>query len=163
MIQTFWTSEKEEELKRLHAEGLSMSLIAERIGCGRNAVIGKAYRLELPGREIKQTKNRQSSASRPKKAKTEHKSKLRIVNGGGGSMRMLFSVAANLEPLRCVEVEPRNLTLAELGHNDCRFIAGDTSDALYCGLPIFKRSYCIKHFWLCYFLPERRREMRRAA
>lgn len=46
-----WTPERVEALKRLHAEGLSNSQIAGRLGgVSRNAVIGKISRMGLAGR-----------------------------------------------------------------------------------------------------------------
>lgn len=48
-----WTEERIETLRKLWAQGLSGSRIAERLGpeFTPNSVIGKAHRLELPGRE----------------------------------------------------------------------------------------------------------------
>src|SRR5689334_13015943 len=46
-----WTDERVELLKKLWAEGLSASQIAQRLGgVTRNAVIGKVHRLGLAGR-----------------------------------------------------------------------------------------------------------------
>lgn len=43
-----WTPEAEAALRKLYAEGLSSSQIAEQIGCpSRNAVIGKVHRLGI--------------------------------------------------------------------------------------------------------------------
>lgn len=48
-----WTEERVALLKRLWADGLSASQIADRIGgITRNAVIGKVTRLGLPGRVV---------------------------------------------------------------------------------------------------------------
>jgi hypothetical protein len=47
-----WPDETVERLTKMWADGLSATIIAMRIGCGlsRNAIIGKANRLNLPGR-----------------------------------------------------------------------------------------------------------------
>ena len=45
MIVTFWTTEKDRQLRRLEAAGLSAAQIADRIGATRNAVIGRSARL----------------------------------------------------------------------------------------------------------------------
>jgi GcrA cell cycle regulator len=47
--QFVWTDEQVAALKRLHAEGLSASQIAKKLGhgCTRSAVIGKLHRLKL--------------------------------------------------------------------------------------------------------------------
>jgi GcrA cell cycle regulator len=46
----------QDDLRRLWAEGLSASQIGDSLGVTRNAVIGKAHRLNLPSREIVVTK-----------------------------------------------------------------------------------------------------------
>lgn len=59
-------------------------------------------------------------------------------------------------PIKCVALEPRNLTLEQLGDNDCRFIPGD--DHLFCGHP--KKagsSYCGFHHAICTELPRNSR------
>lgn len=45
-----WTEDAIQALRRMWAEGLSTAAIGRRLGCGKNAVIGKAYRLDLPPR-----------------------------------------------------------------------------------------------------------------
>lgn len=50
MTQTFWTEEKCKALVRLWAEGASASHIGRQLGCGKNAVLSKRQRLDLPRR-----------------------------------------------------------------------------------------------------------------
>jgi hypothetical protein len=45
MTVTFWTAERDKQLRRLEAAGLSAAQIAGRIGTTRNAVIGRSVRL----------------------------------------------------------------------------------------------------------------------
>jgi hypothetical protein len=45
MTVIFWTAEKDKQLRRLEAAGLSAAQIADRIGATRNAVIGRSARL----------------------------------------------------------------------------------------------------------------------
>ncbi len=63
--ETSWTEERLVLLKKLWDEGLSISQIGEQLGVTRNAVAGKAHRMDL--------KKRQSpiTASSKKPAKTE--------------------------------------------------------------------------------------------
>ena len=49
-IGNVWTSERLEELKKLWAEGLSISQIGESLGVSRNSIAGKAHRMGLPKR-----------------------------------------------------------------------------------------------------------------
>ena len=71
-----WTDERVEQLKQFWDEGLSCSRIAERMNCGlsRNAVIGKATRLKLPGRLTEKRKARTHYRSGP--ASYEEKQRL---------------------------------------------------------------------------------------
>ncbi|WP_232479071.1 GcrA family cell cycle regulator, partial [Roseomonas rosulenta] len=45
-----WTTEAIERLKALWAEGHSTAEIGRRMGISKNAVVGKAHRLNLPAR-----------------------------------------------------------------------------------------------------------------
>ncbi|MBT6442284.1 MAG: hypothetical protein HOK61_07650, partial [Alphaproteobacteria bacterium] len=47
---TTWTPERVEQLKKLWDEGLTTAEIGKRIDVSKNAVVGKAHRLELPSR-----------------------------------------------------------------------------------------------------------------
>ena len=58
-----WTDERLEELKKLWAQGLSISQIGEALGVSRNAIAGKAHRMGLP--------KRPSPISKPKAEKPE--------------------------------------------------------------------------------------------
>ena len=53
----FWTDERVERLKTLMAEGHSCSVIGAILGTTRNAIIGKASRLDLPRPATKVGKN----------------------------------------------------------------------------------------------------------
>lgn len=50
IIKTLWTPERDEELRRLVATGLSYGLIGRTMGITKNAVIGRAHRLFLDPR-----------------------------------------------------------------------------------------------------------------
>ena len=49
-METFWTEERVAQLGKLWAEGLSTAEIGRRLGITKNAVVGKAHRLNLQGR-----------------------------------------------------------------------------------------------------------------
>jgi GcrA cell cycle regulator len=49
-MEMFWTSERIELLSSLWAEGLSTAEIGRRLGVTKNAVVGKAHRLQLTPR-----------------------------------------------------------------------------------------------------------------
>ena len=70
-----WTPERIGELEKLWAEGLSTAEIGRRIGVSKNAVVGKAHRLGLPGRQspieskrLKQTPRSAAPEAQPQEA-----------------------------------------------------------------------------------------------
>jgi hypothetical protein len=67
MTVTFWTAEKDKQLQRLEAAGLSAAQIADRIGTTRNAVIGRSVRLRgliFPSQLERQRKEKALYAAR---------------------------------------------------------------------------------------------------
>src|SRR5260370_22124504 len=52
-----WTDDKIASLRELGDEGLPSAEIGRRLGISKNAVIGKAWRLELPPRRVSDTPN----------------------------------------------------------------------------------------------------------
>lgn len=149
-INTTWTVEQVETLKRCYFEGLSYALMAPQVGLSKNACIGKARRLGLPPRVVTKTL---PCASRMKGSTRKNYARLRIVraNTNSDQLRLFESIQSDLGQLRCVEVPSLDLTIDQLTETSCRFIAGDTP--LYCGNTIYKRSYCADHFALCYTVP----------
>ena len=73
MAVTFWTAEKDKQLRRLEAAGLSAAQIADRLGTTRNAVIGRSVRLRglvFPSQTQSQRTERASHAARLQKERT---------------------------------------------------------------------------------------------
>jgi hypothetical protein len=72
MAVTFWTAEKDKQLQRLAAAGLSAAQIADRIGTTRNAVIGRSVRLRgliFPSQIQRQRRERAFRAARLRQQK----------------------------------------------------------------------------------------------
>jgi hypothetical protein len=72
MTVTFWTAEKDRQLRRLEAAGLSAAQIADRIGTTRNAVIGRSVRLRgliFPSQLQRQRSERALHAARLRQQK----------------------------------------------------------------------------------------------
>jgi hypothetical protein len=72
MTVTFWTAEKDKQLQRLEAAGLSAAQIADRTGTTRNAVIGRSARLRgriFPSQLQRQRRERALRAARLRQQK----------------------------------------------------------------------------------------------
>jgi GcrA cell cycle regulator len=133
-----WTNEKTEQLKKLWSEGHTASQIARILGEGisRNAVIGKAHRLNLAGR----TQSRMISSPRINNYQPKQ-------NKGPATRRR------RPRGLRAIVIEkdfePENPTsLENLTDKTCRWPIGhpDEKDFYFCGRsPMEDRIYCKLH------------------
>ena len=137
----YWTIEQDQTLKKLYEyEGiyrLSASQIAAEMNCGftRNAIIGRIHRLGLALRgNIK---------PRPRKPQPRRTAAIRLPR----RERHMVEAYEDAEAvsLRFVEIEPRNLSLIELGPDDCAYPYGD-GPFVFCGHPKADGcSYCFPH------------------
>lgn len=148
-----WTDERIALLVKLRDEGVCAADIGERIGASRNAVLGKAFRLDLPPPKVKPKSTpgpRQAKAKSAPQQPRIFRQVMRIVPANiHGGMRIVRAVETDQPALRCAEVEPRNISLIDLEPNDCRYPYGD-GPMTFCGHPkIAGSSYCFHHFHLC--------------
>ncbi len=140
-----WPSERDAVLIALRSSGLSFAQITREIGArfnitlSRDACVGRARRLGLCGRGRSGAAPCRAVRARPKR---------RPVGYGDPSRAAPASAAAREVALRCAEVVPRHLSLADLAPDDCRFPYGE--DAItFCGHRQTKgSSYCLAHFHL---------------
>jgi GcrA cell cycle regulator len=155
---TNWTVDRVEELRKLWSEGYSCTQVASIMGnTTRNAVIGKINRLSLQSPKIKKFDSYggrmqgriAGMTQRAPKPKKVRQSIVRIVpaNGNSAKMRVFRSSKTDIFPLRCVEIEPRNILLVDLEPGDCRYPYGD-GPFTFCGHPAHEGSYCLPHFAL---------------
>tara|TARA_Y100001970_G_scaffold282762_1_gene396266 strand:+ start:162 stop:656 length:495 start_codon:yes stop_codon:yes gene_type:complete len=136
-----WTVEKVEKLKELWGKGNTASQIAEIIGgISRNAVIGKAHRLNLSAK----IKTRAAASSKNFETSLNEKN---IANRKGRKSKFKSLIIDK-------DFEPENpKQLEELDENTCKWPIGhpDEESFYFCGRSSLKDfSYCKLHLLYAY-------------
>ena len=142
-----WTTEKVEKLKELWGRGNTASQIAEIIGgVSRNAVIGKAHRLNLSAK----IKTRQASVSN---GDDEFNNKSELKQRKRKNRFKSLIIEKDFEPENPKQLE-------ELDDNSCKWPIGhpNEKDFYFCGRSSLKDfSYCKLHLLYAY-QPKGRKE-----
>ena len=142
-----WTDEKVAKLKELWGKGNTAAQIASIIGgISRNAVIGKAHRLNLSA------KIKTKSAVLREKDHLKSKNHLNEKRSRRSKFRSLI-LNKDFEPAK-------NLQLEELNENTCKYMEGhpDEVESSFCGRKnVEKFSYCPLHLMMV-FQPKGKKE-----
>ena len=136
-----WTDEKIDKLKKLWGQGNTASQIAEIIGgVSRNAVIGKAHRLNLSAK----IKTRTAASNKDFDSTMEGK-EIKSNRGRKSKFKSLI-IEKNFEPENPKQLE-------ELDENSCKWPIGhpDEKSFYFCGRSSLKDfSYCKLHLLYAY-------------
>ena len=136
-----WTDEKVAKLKELWGKGNTASQIAEIIGgISRNAVIGKAHRLNLSAK----IKTRSATSNENFENSIDNKN-LKLKRGRRSKFKSLI-IEKDFEPENPKQLE-------ELTDNDCKYPIGhpNEKDFYFCGRTSLKDfSFCKLHLLYSY-------------
>ena len=156
-----WTAEAIERLKALWAEGHSTVEIGRRMGISKNAVVGKAHRLNLPARP---SPIRRDAAPRPAPVPRAP----RPMSVARAAPPMLRPAPAAPPAPVVVAAAPAPAVLRafpaarpRIGSRSCCWPIGEpgTSGFRFCGgEPMAGKPYCTEHAALAYVKPRDRRE-----
>jgi len=136
-----WTEEKVAKLKELWGKGNTASQIAEILGgISRNAVIGKAHRLNLSAKIKTRTATSNQKFDNSLEEKTNNKSR------GRRSKFKSLIIEKDFEPENPIQLE-------ELNENTCKWPIGHPNEKsfYFCGRSSLKDfSYCKLHLLYAY-------------
>ena len=145
-----WTAEQDAMLKDLFDRSFSFSQIAAKMGTdlgtgySRNAVLGRAHRLQLLNG---------GKMHKPTVCKEPVRTHVRFTGPPAPRKRYPAAISPEVAQMRCDRLMPRHLALVELGAGDCRYPFGE-GPFRFCGHPKLEfSSYCLDHHCLTRKLP----------
>jgi GcrA cell cycle regulator len=150
-----WVHSDDELLRKLSAEGLSASMIADQMpGRTRSAIIGRKHRLKLNDGHMPRLRKKRERNS-PVRPSSDFTYRSHLTASGSAHVRALRAAAARLRnadafkaTIEETEVEPLMVHLLDLQEHSCRWPIGDVldDDFAFCGLERCDgSSYCEAH------------------
>jgi GcrA cell cycle regulator len=154
----YWTEDRETSLRQMWADGLSASLIADKLNDGvtRNAVLGKVHRLGLMARLDQGERSKRRVARHKKRAAFPFLSRPKLTERAKPQIVRKIELANTvIDPTKTVTFEH----LDEGGARHCKWGYGDPRQPgfVFCGcerLP--DKPYCISHDALAYQPPKQK-------
>ena len=137
-----WTDEQVEQLKKLWEKGLTTGEIGKALGVSKNAVVGKAHRLELNGRPSPIRRNEEEEVEQP--AETEEKTTV---------VEKKKTAKTTSAPKRVEKDKKKLFTVNDLTAHSCRWPIGDPKDEdfHFCGKEALPdKPYCAEHAAIAY-------------
>jgi GcrA cell cycle regulator len=152
-----WAPEHSAALREYLAKGMSYSEIANAINAkfktaySRNAAIGRAKRMGLAGPDQRKDLPKHWPTPPPKVQQPRLRKPRKRYAPEFMRPTPIFE-RTDTDKLRCVEIDPRHLSLTDLERGDCRYPYGGDEEGeaiTFCGHPRRQgSSYCAPHFHL---------------
>lgn len=143
----FWSQERVDLAKKLWTSGVSTTEIGQRLGCSRNAVIGKLTRLGIMGQGSKDGHS-QTSAYNARKAMEKRRMAAKRAKAQEAKQRRARAKLApviELPPLPETDPEPPGCTsLLDRADNQCRYPYRE-ENFVFCPNERIVGSYCMMH------------------
>lgn len=143
-----WTDENIERLRAMWKQGLACSAIGRVLGCTRNAVIGKAHRLNLeerkPNKSPAQIAGRLRDALSVRKKLDQKQDRRGQRRSSPVNAKVLLRI---VEPETAASPDALNVALLNLAPSMCRWPTGYNGEHLFCGHPRESEDtcYCATH------------------
>jgi len=142
-----WTDEIVRRLRQLWREGHSTAEIGRRLAVSKNAVIGKAHRLDLPGRT---SPIRRGSPARPRAARRQvpAPTPVAIVPSEAAPAVSVAAAPRPPEPATAVATSTERRSGPMQASRECCWPIGEprTAGFRFCNAPVLARtSYCEAH------------------
>ena len=135
-----------QKILRLWEENKSASQIGHELGVTKNAVIGRVTRARMSGVKLDRAVAIRRGVPKQKPLVVKNR-------------RIIREFKLRCEPLPILEIitseqNKRSISLSQLKSTSCRYILNeDRFHPIYCGALKEKKSYCCKHYALCYYGP----------